>query len=43
MNTNNSPLDFLAAFAIVFFAGAFAAAGLTKIIEKTTKKLPDVV
>lgn len=34
MPCNNSPLDALAAFAIVFIAGAVSAVALVKFVEK---------
>jgi hypothetical protein len=34
MNNNNSPLESLAAFAIVFVIGVISTAGLGKYIEK---------
>lgn len=34
MFSNNSPLEYLAAFAIVFFTGVISSVGFSKYIEK---------
>ncbi|MES2242545.1 MAG: hypothetical protein V4639_06705 [Pseudomonadota bacterium] len=34
---NNSPLEFLAAFAIVFVAGALSVLGMTRYIDKVRR------
>ena len=37
MSFNNSPLEILVAFAIVFVSGALSAIGLVKYVEKVRK------
>lgn len=38
MGNNNSPLESLAAFAIVFVVGIFTTVGFVKYIEKVKKE-----
>lgn len=37
MVSSNSPLEFLAAFAIVFVAGVMSALGMTQYIDKVRR------
>lgn len=38
MNVNNSPLETLAAFAIVFAAGVLSVLGMTRYVDKVRRE-----